>query len=150
HYVVTVAPGAQAEIRVRLREGHESGSVGRPFDTVMQRRHREADEFYADLAPNAVADEALVLRQACAGLLWSKQFYHYDVDRWLNGDPAGPVPPPERLTGRNRDWRHLNNHDVISMPDKWEYPWYASWDLAFHCVALARLDPSFAKRQLVL
>ena len=83
-------------------------------------------------------------------MLWSKQFYHYDVRRWLDGDPAQPPPPAERLTGRNADWRHLNNMDVISMPDTWEYPWYAAWDLAFHCIALAHVDPEFAKAQLLL
>jgi mannosylglycerate hydrolase MGH1-like protein len=91
-----------------------------------------------------------VLRQALGGMLWSKQFYHYDVRRWLDGDPAGPPPPESRRRGRNRDWGHLNNLDVISMPDKWEYPWYAAWDLAFHCVALAHVDPEFAKEQLIL
>src|SRR5256712_2248740 len=89
------------------------------------------------------------MRQALAGLLWSKQFYHYDIGRWLDGDPGDP-PPAVRRAGRNSDWRHLSNHDVISMPDKWEYPWYAAWDLAFHCVALAHVDPQFAKDQLVL
>jgi hypothetical protein len=92
----------------------------------------------------------MVLREALGGMLWSKQFYHYDVHRWLVGDPAEPKPPDSRLTGRNSDWQHLNNRDVISMPDKWEYPWYAAWDLAFHCVTLARVDPEFAKAQLVL
>ncbi len=91
-----------------------------------------------------------MLRQSCAGLLWSKQFYHYVVEDWLNGDPAGPPPPEERKQGRNHEWTHLYNADVISMPDKWEYPWYAAWDLAFHCVPLALIDPEFAKSQLVL
>ena len=90
------------------------------------------------------------MRQAFAGLLWSKQFYHYDVERWIDGDPAGPPPPEERKRTRNAGWRHLNNADVISMPDKWEYPWFAAWDLAFHCVALAHVDPAFAKGQLLL
>ena len=90
------------------------------------------------------------MRQAFAGMLWSKQFYHYNVDRWLDGDPAGPPPPPARRHGRNSEWRHLDNLDVISMPDTWEYPWFAAWDLAFHCVALAHVDPAFAKDQLLL
>jgi hypothetical protein len=90
------------------------------------------------------------MRQALAGLLWSKQFYHYDVKRWLRGDPAGPPPPPERVSGRNREWTHLYNEDVISMPDKWEYPWYAAWDLAFHMIPLALVDPDFAKAQILL
>ncbi len=98
----------------------------------------------------ASADERLVQRQALAGMIWSKQFYYYDINRWLDGDPAQPPPPKERTTGRNADWRHLNNADVISMPDKWEYPWYAAWDLAFHCLPLAMVDAGFAKRQLLL
>ena len=102
------------------------------------------------MIPDVATDEKTIMRQALGGLLWSKQFYHYDVNRWLKGDPAGPEPPPERLNGRNREWHQLYNADVISMPDKWEYPWYAAWDLAFHCVALALVDPDFAKEQLVL
>jgi hypothetical protein len=117
----------------------------------MADREREADQFYAELTPDGTgADEALVLRQALAGMLWSKQFYHYDVERWLDGDPTAEPPPPERRSGRNHEWTHLNNRDVISMPDTWEYPWYAAWDLAFHCVALAHVDPEFAKAQLIL
>jgi hypothetical protein len=148
-YRLTVAAGETAEVRVRL--GREAGATGPELDEVMARRRREADDFYAALTPaGAGADEAAVLRQALAGMLWSKQFFHYDVERWLDGDPAGPPPPPSRRTGRNSEWRHLNNADVISMPDKWEYPWYAAWDLAFHTVALAHVDPGFAKDQLIL
>jgi hypothetical protein len=147
-YRLEVAPGETAVIRLRLRD--EPG-IGDDFDTVIAAREREADEFYAELTPvGAVADEALVLRQALAGMLWSKQFFHYDVRRWLDGDPAGPPPPDSRRHGRNQEWLHLYNADVISMPDKWEYPWYAAWDLAFHCVALAHVDPEFAKEQLIL
>ena len=117
----------------------------------MAQRKREADEFFADVTPAGTsADEALVLRQAVAGLMWGKQFYHYDVAAWLKGDPAGPKPPAQTARQRNRDWAHLNSFDVISMPDTWEYPWYAAWDLAFHCVALAQVDPGFAKEQLLL
>ncbi len=148
-YRLTVEPGQTAEVRLRLREA----APGTPadFDTVMTARKAEADEYYADLTPaGATADEALVLRQAAAGLLWSKQYYHFDVADWLDGDPAEPPPPASRHTGRNAGWRHLDNNDVLSMPDKWEYPWYASWDLAFHCVALAHLDPELAKHQLTL
>jgi len=149
HYRLTVAGGATAEIRLRLAP--EGGTLGAPFTTVMNRRRAEADEFFAALTPEgATADEAAVLRQALAGMLWGKQFFHYDVDRWLEGDPAGPPPPESRTSGRNAAWRHLNNHDVISMPDPWEYPWYAAWDLAFHTVALARVDSGFAKDQLLL
>jgi hypothetical protein len=147
-YRLEIAMGETATIELRLAE---RPGLGRDFMRVMEQREREADEFYAELTPaEASADEARVLRQALAGMLWSKQFFHYDVQRWLDGDPAGPPPPESRRFGRNHDWTHLNNMDVISMPDKWEYPWYAAWDLAFHCVALAYVDPEFAKEQLVL
>ena len=133
---------------MRLRA---AGGLGEDFESVLRTREREADEFYAELTPaGASPDEALVLRQALAGMLWSKQFFHFDVKRWLDGDPAGPPPPESRRCGRNRQWTHLNNLDVLSMPDTWEYPWFAAWDLAFHCVALAHVDPEFAKEQLVL
>ena len=121
------------------------------FDDVVAARRAEADAFYAELTPDgASADEARVMRQAFAGLLWSKQFYHYDVARWLDGDPAQPPPPPQRHRGRNARWRSFDAYDVLSMPDTWEYPWFAAWDLAFHCVALAHVDPAFAKYQLTL
>ena len=125
--------------------------TGADFDEVVTRRRTEADEFYAELTPaGASADEALVMRQAFAGLLWSKQFYYYDVARWLEGDPAQPRPPASRLDGRNARWRTFSAFDILSMPDKWEYPWFAAWDLAFHCVALAHVDAGFAKYQLRL
>ncbi|MGZ4737905.1 MAG: MGH1-like glycoside hydrolase domain-containing protein [Ilumatobacteraceae bacterium] len=148
-YQVAVAAGGTEQITLRLhRDGVAPGTA--PAD-VMSARRAEADEFYAALTPtSATGDEAMVLRRALGGMLWSKQFYHYDVARWLDGDPAQPPPPAARLTGRNSAWRHLNNHDVISMPDKWEYPWYAAWDLGFHAVALAHVDPTFAKEQLIL
>ena len=119
-----------------------------PYSTHADRK-READEYYAALRPEGTSDEeAMVMRQAFAGMIWSLQFYQYDVAQWLKGDK---VPPPEaRESGRNSGWRHPNNHDIIAMPDKWEYPWYASWDLAFHCVALAPTDPRVAKAQLLL
>jgi len=145
---LSVEPGQTVTIRMRLSA---DGKSGQDFDQIMAVREKEANEFYAALTPpEASPDEAMVLREALGGMLWSKQFYHYDVHRWLIGDPAGPKPPDSRLTGRNSDWQHVNNRDVISMPDKWEYPWYAAWDLAFHCVTLARVDPEFAKAQLVL
>jgi Mannosylglycerate hydrolase MGH1-like glycoside hydrolase domain len=148
-YRLEVPPGGTAVVELRL--GEDAGCAPEAFSSVMSLRAQEADEFYADLTPaGASEDEALVLRQALAGMLWSKQFYHYDIQRWLEGDPAGPLPPESRRSGRNHDWTHLNNMDVISMPDKWEYPWYAAWDLAFHCVALAHVDPEFAKSQLIL
>jgi hypothetical protein len=159
-YQVTVAPGQTAELRLRLRptaNGRSSGpaskaeALGSEFDQVMAERKAEADEFYAELTPTtATADEAMVLRQACAGLLWSKQLFYYDVTRWLDGDPGQPPPPEVRKTGRNFKWRNFDGFDIISMPDKWEYPWFAAWDLAFHCVPLAHLDPAFAKYQLIL
>ena len=149
HYQLTVAPGESAVVELRLRDGGDG--FGHDFSDVLAAREREADEFYAELTPAAAsADEAMILRQAFAGMLWSKQFFHFDVRRWLHGDPAYPPPPAERLSGRNHEWTHLNNRDVISMPDKWEYPWYASWDLALHCVALAHVDPELAKSQLIL
>jgi hypothetical protein len=151
HHVLTVAAGDTAEIRVRLAQQPDGGELGSGFDKVVATRHAEADAFHAQLAPvDASEDVARVLRQAFAGMLWGKQFYHYDVARWLDGDPIGPTPPRQRLDGRNAGWRQLNNHDVVTMPDKWEYPWYAAWDLAFHTVALAHVDASFAKEQLLL
>ena len=121
------------------------------FDKVFELRQKEADDFYASRVPKDISEDARsVMRQALSGMLWSKQFYHYDVLTWLTGDPTQPPPPEQRWNGRNKDWTQLYNDDVISMPDKWEYPWYAAWDLAFHCVALAIIDPDFAKDQLVL
>jgi len=121
------------------------------FDEVFRNRIAEADEFYGELqARIGDPDRRLVQRQALAGMLWSTQFYYYDVAQWLAGDPGQPPPPPERKRGRNARWEHLNNADIISMPDTWEYPWYAVWDLAFHCIPLTLVDPEFAKRQLVL
>ena len=118
---------------------------------MFQQRKEEADEFYAAVLPPGLSPDAqLVARQAFAGMLWSKQYYHYVVTDWLEGDPAQPSPPPERRQGRNHEWTHLFARDVISMPDKWEFPWFASWDLGFHCVALAHVDPQFAKEQILL
>jgi hypothetical protein len=127
----------------------DSRDAFRDFDAIFKARQAEADEFYAQLAPSCLSKEhRAIQRQALAGMLWSKQFYHYILEQWLEGDPAQPPPPPERQKGRNSDWRHLYNERVMSMPDKWEYPWYASWDLAFHCIPLALVDPCFAKTQL--
>jgi hypothetical protein len=147
-YRLDVEPAASAEVRLRLAP--KPRKLGKSWANALDTRAREADAFYASLAPRATADEALVMRQAFAGMLWSKQFYNYDVERWLRGDPGQPAPPSSRLSGRNAGWRHLYNHDVVSMPDKWEYPWYAAWDLAFHCVTLAHVDPTLAKDQLRL
>ncbi len=152
HYVCAFPAGGEQTIRLRFTDRREPPApFGEEFDRTFSQREREADEFYANLAPEGLTEDARsVQRQAFAGLLWSKQFYHYDVSRWLRGDPAGPEPPRERLNGRNREWTHLFNADVISMPDAWEYPWYAAWDLAFHCIPLALVDPTFAKEQLLL
>ncbi|MGE4182786.1 MAG: glucosidase [Limisphaerales bacterium] len=121
------------------------------FEAVFALRRREADAFYAGIQEGiGDPDARLVQRQAFAGMIWSKQFFHFDVALWLRGDPGNPPPPPERRGGRNRDWVHLNNADILSMPDKWEYPWFAAWDLAFHCLPLAQIDAGFAKDQLVL
>src|SRR2546430_186079 len=126
-------------------------SFGRAFDALSERRRREADEFYATVVDAACSEDArAVARQAFAGMLWSKQFYHLDVKRWLTGDPGQPPPPRERLNGRNARWTHLYNADIVSMPHKREYPWYAAWDLAFHTIALAPIDPDFAQSQLIL
>src|SRR5579884_885483 len=128
-----------------------TNDFGEGFDALIAARKKEADEFYATRIPKDLsADARSVMRQAYAGLLWTKQFYYYDVRTWLEGDPAGPKPPSQRLHGRNKDWTHLYNEDIISMPDKWEYPWYAAWDLAFHCIPMAIVDPDFAKEQLIL
>ena len=155
-YQVEVAAGASAELRLRLRPvGTKprklSSALGKDVDRVVALRRKEADEFYAELTPaDRSADEAAIMRQAFAGMLWSKQLYAYDVQRWLDGDPTQPVPPAARLSGRNSRWSNFDSFDIMSMPDKWEYPWFAAWDLGFHCVALAHVDPAFAKYQLLL
>ena len=153
HYRFEVPAGAAVSVRLRLYAEEQSPvqPLGSGFDEVFAQRLRETDEFYAARLPAALGeDERRVSRQAYAGLLWSKQFYHYSVQQWLEGDPAQPPPPPGRAEGRNRDWTHLYNRDVISMPDAWEYPWYAAWDLAFHMLPFSKIDPEFAKEQLVL
>src|SRR5438270_5303006 len=149
------SPGA----RIITSPGHAEREEGVPgtddfaagFDALFATRQKEANEFYESRMPkNLSADAKAVMRQSFAGMLWSKQFYHYDVHAWLEGDPSQPQPPAERWKGRNKDWTHLYNEDVISIPDKWEYPWYAAWDLAFHCIPIALIDPDFAKDQLIL
>jgi hypothetical protein len=154
-YRMTVPAGGRAELRLRLRPvapANDPGDMlGSGFADTMAQREAEADEFYADLRrADATDEEARVMRQAFAGMLWSKQFYNYDVSRWLDGDPGSSPPPAERLTGRNSHWRHVDAADILSMPDKWEYPWFAAWDLAFHTVPLAHVDPAFAKYQLLV
>jgi hypothetical protein len=167
-YDLSIAPGGSATVRLRLTDREpkvvrmsaprlvlaqapKTEQFGQAFDSIFSARKKEADEFYAMRAPKGISTDARnVQRQAFAGLLWSKQFYHFDVRTWLEGDPAGPPPPESRKRGRNQEWSNLYNADVISMPDKWEYPWYAAWDLAFHCIPLAQIDPDFAKEQLTL
>ncbi|MFB3817392.1 MAG: glucosidase [Candidatus Methylomirabilales bacterium] len=152
HYREVVPAGGTVTLRLRLTDRDMPGEgPGADFDAVFAARQAEADEFYATVIPETLSPDArVVMRQALAGMLWSKQFYHYDVRRWLEGDPTQPPPPAERWRGRNREWLHLYNEDILSMPDKWEYPWYAAWDLAFHAIPLALVDPDFAKEQLVL
>jgi hypothetical protein len=179
HYEIHLDPGKSETLKLRLTDmeplatmdrglgtvgiitspGHAERAEGVPatndfgegFDNLFALRQKEADEFYASRVTSELSEDARnVTRQAFGGMLWSKQFYHYDVRTWLEGDPAGPTPPPERWKGRNKEWTHLYNDDVISMPDKWEYPWFAAWDLGFHCITLALVDPDFAKEQLIL
>jgi hypothetical protein len=153
-YSLSVEAGASRSLRLRLSAAppaRDTLAVGADFDTVLNERRREADEFYAEVIPSALNDDARnVMRQALAGMLWSKQFYNYDVDRWLSERGADPFKPHRRTAPRNDRWHHMNNADVISMPDKWEYPWYAAWDLAFHVIALTLVDEDFGKQQLDL
>jgi len=164
HYELTIPAGGSQELKLRLQSSAAAHTTshkaveGQPkvqpfdeFDAIFSRRIAEADEFYAELQHGLEEDDLRsIQRQALAGMIWSKQFYHFNVRTWLNGDPAQPSPPKDRKAGRNAEWSHLNNADIISMPDKWEYPWYAAWDLAFHCIPLALVDAEFAKRQLDL
>jgi hypothetical protein len=152
-YRLEVPAGGSATLRLRLHNGATlpAGGLGADFDAVFAQRIAEADAFHATLLPDAATgEERRVVRQGYAGLIWSKQFFHYIVRQWLEGDPSQPAPPPGRERGRNADWRHLHARDVISMPDAWEYPWFAAWDLAFHMIPFASIDPQFAKDQLVL
>ena len=149
-YRLEIAAGATEVIRLRLTERTEPTRLIQDFDGLIAERICEADEFYS-FAPKTLSDDGkMVQRQAFAGLLWSKQFYHYVVEAWLKGDPGQPAPPASRLHGRNSQWVHLFNEDLVSMPDTWEYPWYAAWDLSFHMIPFALVDPDFAKSQLRL
>ena len=156
HYVLEVPPHESRAIYLRLKcdeaeRDFDFSNFTADCEQTMQKRRAEADEFYAGITPkNLNEDEKRVMRQSLAGMLWSKQFYHYAVKQWLDGDAAFSPPPVERKRGRNDDWTHLYNDEVISMPDKWEYPWYAAWDLAFHTISLALVDSEFAKKQLIL
>ena len=153
HYTLTVPPRSSATVPARLRFFAEP-ALDNPFadfDAVFEQRIKEADEFFGDLQKSIPSEDARrVHRQAFAGLVWTKQYYQYDVWQWLHGDDTQPQPPAERKTGRNADWEHLKNADIVSMPDKWEYPWYAAWDLAFHAVPFAVFDPEFAKTTIAV
>ncbi|MFA6085201.1 glucosidase [Mucilaginibacter sp.] len=149
NYDITIPAGESATIRLMMSE--TAANTFDNFDEVFASRKQEADDFYLELQPTEKnEDKAKIQRQAFAGMLWNKQFYYYDIHQWLNGDPSEPEPPAQRRNGRNSKWQHYNAHDIISMPDKWEYPWFAAWDLAFHCIPLASVDIGFAKRQLNL
>ncbi|MGB3714231.1 MAG: hypothetical protein WA996_07365, partial [Candidatus Promineifilaceae bacterium] len=149
-YRDSIPSGGDITYRLRLSR-HTHKAPFREFDSIFTHRIEEADAFYQNIQPSGLdIERRRVLRQAFAGLLWTKQLYYYDVSQWLEGDPGQPIPKGGRRQGRNSDWAHLNNFDVLSMPDKWEYPWYAAWDLAFHTLPLALIDPDFAKRQLIL
>ena len=161
HYFVTVKPDQCQVVRLRLSKvtpaalaqpnGQIASGFGRRFRETLQTRKKEADEFYAGIIPPSLdADAANVMRQALAGMLWSKQFYYYDVDKWLEERGSDPFKPTRKAAPRNAHWHHMYNGDVISMPDKWEYPWYAAWDLAFHVLPLTLVDPDFGKQQLKL
>jgi hypothetical protein len=152
HYARQVSPGESVVLRLRLRESESNAEpFGTGFEQVFAARQQEAEEFHATVVPATLSEDGRhIMRQALAGMLWSKQWYHFDVRRWLAGDPTQPPPAPERRQGRNAEWTHLYNDDILSMPDKWEYPWYAAWDTAFHAVALALVDPDFARGQLLL
>ncbi len=150
HYQAQVPSGGAVSVRLRFSPTTLDAPFA-DFESIFARRIEEAGEYYDGVFPTqASPEERAIQRQAMAGMLWSKQFYHYNVELWLKGDPAQPPPPPERMDGRNHEWEHLDNMDVLSMPDKWEYPWYAAWDLAFHMIPLAAVDPEWAKNQLIL
>jgi hypothetical protein len=151
HYFKELAPGETWVVKLRLsRPSPTSEPLGAGFDEVFAARIQEADEFYDSVSPSLSEEARNVQRQAFAGMLWNKQFYHYVMEEWLEGDPSSPPPPAARKKGRNQEWKFLYIDDILSMPDKWEYPWFAAWDLAFHCIPLAIIDPDFAKQQLIL
>ncbi|HEX5655020.1 MAG TPA: glucosidase [Chitinophagaceae bacterium] len=149
-YEFNIEPGAPITIQLRLSKNMVEGEPFAGIESVFENRLQEADEFYNTITAAKSKEHRSIQRQALAGMLWSKQYFNIDIPRWLNGDPGQPTPPASRKWGRNHQWHSLNNEDVISMPDKWEYPWYAAWDLAFHCVPLSMVDPQFAKDQLIL
>ncbi|MGH2644063.1 MAG: MGH1-like glycoside hydrolase domain-containing protein, partial [Chitinophagaceae bacterium] len=150
-YRFNMEGNSYVEVKLRLsRQQLQTNPFVRDFDDLFEQRIKEADEFYNTICLTKDEDEKNIQRQAFAGLLWNKQYFNIDIPKWLDGDENQPAPPEQRKLGRNHQWRTLNNEDIISMPDKWEYPWYAAWDLAFHCVSLALIDAEFAKSQLIL
>jgi hypothetical protein len=151
HYIADVDPGSSFTVRLRLTNSAVNLRLdGQAFDDIISARSAEADRFYDLMTPSSDAEDREIQRRAFAGLLWNKQYYNFDVRDWLKGDPLMPVPPPSRLHGRNMHWAHLHNEEIMSMPDDWEYPWYAAWDLGFHVISLAMIDPGFAKQQLLM
>jgi len=149
-YSRNIAGNESVTIRLRLSQDEQQEPFSSDFENIFNTRISECDQFYKDIIKEGNTESANIQKQALAGLLWTKQYYNYEVERWLRGDDDTSPPPPERFSGRNNNWKTLRNHDVLSMPDKWEYPWYAAWDSAFHCVSLALVDPEFAKEQLIL
>ena len=150
HFKKNIPPGKSETIRIRLSPDAVEKPFG-DFDHLFELRSQEAESFYAEVQQKLKNEEhKKIQRQAYAGMIWCKQFYDYNVEKWLNGDPASTPPPDQRKKGRNHNWRHLNSSDIISMPDTWEYPWFAAWDLAFHCICFADIDPDFSKKQLIL
>ncbi len=150
-YVRTVPAGESVTIRLRFSQDTHKSQPFADYDAIFDQRVREADDFYDQLQANVTDPELRIIqRQAYAGMLWNKQFYYYNVNEWLKGDPKMPTPFHGRAYQRNSGWRHMYTANILSMPDKWEYPWFAAWDLAFHTLTLARLDPHFAKRQLAV
>ncbi|MEY3241543.1 MAG: hypothetical protein RIR11_2982 [Bacteroidota bacterium] len=150
YYDCTVKAGASVVLQLRLSKNAVKKPFGPDFEQVFTDRIAEADAFYDQISAPSNAEDKMIQRQAFAGMLWGKQYYNIDIPRWLHGDPGQPPPPESRKKGRNHKWHSLNNEDIITMPDKWEYPWYAAWDVAFHCVPLARIDSEFAKKQMIL
>ncbi len=149
-YVLNLQAGATVSVKLRLTNSNLDSPFDNNFDNIFRQRERECSQFYETVFNKSDKRFANIQKQAFAGLLWSKQYYNYDVETWLKGDPKEPAPPLERLKGRNSNWKTLRNHDVISMPDIWEYPWYAAWDVVFHSITYALIDPDFAKEQLLL
>ena len=151
-YQLKIKGKSSAEIRLRFSSKKSSTNpLTKTFDTIFDSRTKESDEFYEAIArPKSSKDQRNIQRQAFAGMMWTKQYFNIDMPKWFNGDKGQPKPPEGRKNGRNREWMTLNNEDIISMPDAWEYPWCAAWDLGFHCVSIAMVDPVFAKEQLIL